>query len=231
MAEKKKTQQRKPASRKQSASRRIRGGREMSLTELFKKQRARRAAEFKPDANVSTFGKTLRLTQLQRLRLAKWGLYVLTVTLFLVVQDVIMSQVSIFGATTDLAVCAILLITVLEGTEIGSVFVLAASTVYFFSGSAPGAYCIGLMTFLGIGATLFRQMYWHRSRGSILLCTAIAVTGYELGLFVIGLMNELTRFSRVGIFVLTVLLSCLALIPMYSLIYKIGLIGGNTWKE
>ena len=231
MAEKKKTQQRKPASKKKAASRPIRGGKEMSLVELFKKHRAKRDTDFKPDAEVSTFGKTLRLTQLQRLRLAKWSLYVLTVILALVIQDVIMSQVSIFGATTDLAVCAILLITVLEGTEVGSIFVLAASLFYFFSGSAPGAYCIGLMTFLGIGATLFRQMYWHRSRGSILLCAAIAVTLYEMGLFVIGLMNELTRFSRVGIFGLTAVLSCLVLIPMYSLVYKIGLIGGNTWKE
>ena len=231
MAEKKKTQQRKPAPKKKASSRSIKGGKEMSLAELFKKHRARRDMEFKPDAQVSTFGKALRLTQLQRLRLAKWSLYVLTVILSLVVQDVIMSQISIFGATTDLAVCAILLITVLEGTEVGSIFVLAASLFYFFSGSAPGAYCIGLMSFLGIGATLFRQMYWHRSRGSILLCAAIAVTLYEMGLFVIGLMNELTLFSRIGIFVLTAVLSCLMLIPMYSLVYKIGLIGGNTWKE
>lgn len=231
MAEKKKTQQRKPAPKKKAPSRPIKGGKEMSLAELFKKRRARRDMEFKPDAQVSTFGKALRLTQLQRLRLAKWSLYVLTVILSLVVQDVIMSQISIFGATTDLAVCAILLITVLEGTEVGSVFVLAASLFYFFSGSAPGAYCIGLMSFLGIGATLFRQMYWHRSRGSILLCAAIAVTLYEMGLFIIGLMNELTLFSRIGIFGLTAVLSCLMLIPMYSLVYKIGLIGGNTWKE
>ena len=33
------------------------------------------------------------------------------------------------------------------------------------------------------------------------------------------------------LFVLTAAFSCLVLIPLYSLIYKIGLIGGNTWKE
>jgi len=231
MAEKKKTQQRKPAPKKKAPSRPIKGGKEMSLTELFKKQRARRAAEFKPDAKVSTLGKTLRMTQLQRLRLTKWVLYVLTVVLSLVVQDVLMSQFSIFGATTDLAVCAILLITVIEGSEVGSIFVLIASVLYYFSGSAPGAYSIALLTFLGIGASLLRQMYLHRSRGSVILCSAVAVTGYELGLFVVGLFNELTRFSRLIPFVLTAALSCLALIPLYSLIYKIGMIGGNTWKE
>ena len=231
MADKKKTQQRKKPASKRRQPRRIKGGTEMSLTDLFKKRRNKDFADFKPDATTATFRKTLRLTKLQQLRLAKWALYVLTVVLCLVVQDVIMSQVSIFGATTDLAVCAILLITVIEGTEVGSIFVLTASTLYFFSGSAPGAYSIGLLSFLGIGMTLLRQMYLHRSRGSILLTAALAVTGYELGLFVVGLMSELTRFSRVLPFVLTAALSCAALVPLYSLVYKIGLIGGNTWKE
>lgn len=216
---------RKPAQRRKPA------GKSMSLTELFRKRREKDLMEFKPDAKVATFGKTLRLTQQQRLRLAKWGLYVLAVVLSLVVQDVIMSQISIFGATTDLAVCAILLITVIEGTEVGSLFVLIASTLYYFSGTAPGAYCIALLTFLGIGATLFRQMYWHRSRGSVILCAGIALTGYEMGLFVVGLFSELTHIGRVGSFLLTALFSCAVLIPLYSLIYKIGMIGGNTWKE
>jgi len=230
MADKKKTQQRRPAPRKKRP-RRIQGGKEMTLTDLFKRRKRRDATDFKPDAPTATLGKTLRLTKLQQLRLGKWGLYVLTVVLSLVIQDVIMSQVSIFGATTDLAVCAILLITVIEGSEVGSIFVLIASVLYYFSGSAPGAYSIALLTFLGIGASLLRQMYLHRSRGSVILCSAVAVTGYELGLFVVGLFNELTRFSRLIPFVLTAVLSCLALIPLYSLIYKIGMIGGNTWKE
>ncbi len=211
--------------------RRDRSGSALSLEKLFKRRKSKDLAEFKPDSNTATWAKTLRLTRLQRLRLAKWGLYLLTIVLSLVLQDVIMSQFSLLGATTDLAVCAILLITVIEGTEVGSLFVLIASTLYYFSGTAPGAYSIGLMTFLGIGATLFRQLYWHRSKGSVILCTAVAVTAYELGLFTVGLMSELTRFSRIGIFALTAVLSCAALIPLYSLIYRIGMIGGNTWKE
>ena len=233
MAEKKNTQRKRTPARTRAPKRprRKRAGKEMSLSDLFKKRKNRDLAEFKPDATTATWGKTLRLTRQQRLRLSKWGLYALTIILCLVVQDVIMSQISIFGATTDLAVCAILLITILEGTEVGSLFVLIASALYYFSGSAPGAYCIGLLTFLGVGATWFRQMYWHRSRGSIILCAAMAVALYEMGLFVVGLLSELTRFGRVGVFALTAALSCAALIPLYSLIYKIGMIGGNTWKE
>ena len=187
--------------------------------------------DFKPDAKVSTWAKTSRLTALQRLRLLKWSLYAAVIILSLVVQDVVMSQLNLLGGTTDLAVAVILLITVIEGTEVGSVFVLIASLFYYFSGSAPGAYCIGLMCILGIAAVMFRQLYWHRSKGSIVLCAAIALMGYELGLFSIGLFEELTLWKHVSAFLLTGIYSCATLLAYYPLIYKIGLIGGNTWKE
>jgi len=202
-----------------------------TLAQLFQQRRRRRDLDFKPDVQKATWIKTTRLTKQQQLRLTRWALYILTVVASVVLQDVIMSQFSIFGATTDLPACAILLITVLEGTEIGSIFVLMASTLYYFSGNAPTAWCIFLMSVFGIGATLFRQMFWHRSKGSIILCTAIALTGYELGLFTVGIMTALTHWGRIPAFTLTAVFSCLALIPLYSLIYKIGLIGGNTWKE
>lgn len=203
----------------------------LTLSQLFKKQKKQDFADFKPDTQTATWVKTLRLTKLQQLQLTKWVLYILTIVLCLVVQDVIMSQFNVLGATTDLAVCAILLITVLEGSEVGSLFVLIASTLYYFSGTAPGAYCIALLTFLGVAATLFRQMYWHRSKGSVILCSAIALTGYEIGLFVVGIFMGLTLPSRALSFLITAALSCAAMIPLYSLIHRIGLIGGNTWKE
>ena len=197
----------------------------------MKKRWNRNRSEFKPDAKTATWIKTVRMTQQQRLRLLKWVLYALVIVLALVIQDVIMSQFRFFGATTDLAVCVILLITIIEGTEVGSLFVLIASTLYYFSGSAPGAYSIGLLSFLGIAAVMFRQLYLHRSRGSITLCTAIAVMGYEVGLFVVGIFSELTLWTRLVHFLLTGAYSSLVLIPLYPLICKIGLIGGNTWKE
>ena len=189
------------------------------------------ASDFKPDVNRATWLKTTRLTQQQRLRLTKWGCYILTLVLALVIQDSIMSQFRLLGATTDLAVSVIFLITVLEGTEVGSVFVLAASLFYYFTGSAPHAVCVGMMTLLGVTATMLRQMYWHRSKGSVLLCAMLALLAYEMGLFVVGLLGELTWYGRMGSFLFAALYSCLAMIPLYPLIHKIGLIGGNTWKE
>ena len=98
--------------------------------------------EFKPDARrVSPF-KSLRFTHLQWLQLLRWVCYAAMCMLCLVVQDSIMSRIAIFGATTDLAVSAMLLIAVLEGSEVGSIFILIASTVFYFSGSAPGPCCV-----------------------------------------------------------------------------------------
>ena len=237
MAEKKRKTSNTPQNTRKNAGQNTRRRRKRApsgtktLAQLFKTRKNRDSLDFKPDVQKATWVKTARLTRLQKLRLTRWALYVLTVVFAVVLQDVIMSQVSLFGATTDLPACAILLITVIEGSEVGSLFVLIASTLYYFSGNAPTAYCIGLMTFFGIGATLFRQMYWHRSKGSIVLCGSIALTLYEVGLFVVGIMSGLTHWGRLPSFLLTAFYSCLILIPLDSLIFKIGLIGGNTWKE
>ena len=211
--------------------RRRRAPKERTLTELFRRNRRSSPNEFKPDPETSTWLKTQRLTRQQRLRLVKWALYTLIVVANLVIQDTILSQLRLFGATTDLAVGAILLITVIEGTDVGSVFVLIASALYWFSGSAPNPLCIALLTVFGIAATMFRQMYWHRSRGALTLCACLALTLYELGLFGVGLFYGLTYLGRFPSFLLTSVYTCLVMIPMYSLVYKTGLIGGNTWKE
>lgn len=190
-----------------------------------------RQPEFKPDAKGAGLMKMLYMTRLQRLTLLKWVLYAAVCVLLLVIQDVIMSRITLFGTTTDLPVCPILLITVMEGSETGSVFVLIASAIYYFSGSAPGPYCVALLTILGIGASLFRQQYWHRNRSSIVLCSGLALVLYEILVFAVGIFFGLTRWSRFGAFLIKGLLSWVVLLPLYSLIYLIGQIGGNTWKE
>ena len=214
-----------------ATKKRRRPNKKKNFLQLLQLRMRKQEPDFKPDAKVATFAKTARLTKQQQLRLGKWLLYSLTVILCLVVQDVLMGQLNFLGATTDLAVSAILLITVIEGTEVGSLFVLIASTLYYFSGSAPGAYSIGLMSFLGIAAVLLRQMYLHRSKGSIVLCAGLALMGYELGLLAVGLFQGLTLANRAHTFVLTGVYGVLTMLPLYPLIYKIGLIGGNTWKE
>lgn len=188
-------------------------------------------SEFKPDPRQNSLSGLFHVTQLQKQRMLKWTLYVLTGILLLTIQDVIMSRVSIFGATTDLPVVYILLITVIEGVDVGGLFVLFASTIYYFSGSAPGPYCIGLLCAVGIIATLLRQAYLRRTKASIVICAGIALTIYEMGLFVVGIGLGLTRWDRVFSFLITAGYSFGVMVLLYPLINRIGLIGGTTWKE
>lgn len=231
MAQRKQTRSsgsRRPApSRQTRQTRRQPAKKQNPFSGLFR----RKEVDFKPDSQGSRFLKVLHMTQVQRDTLFKWGGYSLVIILLLTIQDVIMSRIPLFGGTTDLAVCAILLITVIEGIETGSLFVLIASSLYYFSGSSPGPVIIAMLTILGIGACMFRQMYWHRSRGSIVMCAGLALMLYELGTYIFGVAQGLTRWDRIDNFAVTGLISFLILIPLYPLINKIGLIGGNTWKE
>ena len=188
-------------------------------------------AEFRPDRQRTDWAGKLHITRQQWDKFFKWGGYALLLILLMVVQDVIMSKVTIFGTTTDLLACAILLITVMEGIETGSVFVLIASTLYYFSGSAPGPYTVALLPVLGILTCIFRQRYWHRNLSSIVLCAGVALMTYELAVFGLGLFTGLTHWGRFFVFLNAGLLSWAVMLPLYPLIHAIGQIGGNTWKE
>lgn len=194
-------------------------------------KRRRVKYEFKPDIQRSTWLKRIHLTRLQQKTLLKWSLYGIVCLLLLAIQDVVMSRVSIRGATTDLVVCAIMLIIVLENAYAGSLFALVSATLYVFTGSAPGPYVIAFICFLGVGAAIFRQLYWHRSFSSTLLCAGIALMLYELAIYGTGVFLSLTYWSRIGVFLLTGLFSWIVMLPLYPLIRVIQKIGGETWKE
>ena len=187
--------------------------------------------EFRPDKQSTDWTGKLHVTRQQWDKFFKWGGYTLLLILLLVIQDVIMSKVTVFGTTTDLLACAILLITVMEGIETGSVFVLIASILYYFSGSAPGPYTVALLPVLGILTCIFRQRYWHRNLSSIVLCAGVALMVYELAVFGLGLFTGLTYWGRFFVFLNAGLLSWAVMLPLYPLIHAIGQIGGNTWKE
>lgn len=195
------------------------------------RRRNRTQSEFRPDRKPLSLPKLFFLTQVQRSRIAKWSLYVLTMILTLTVQDVILGRMRLLGATTDLPAMLILLITVIEGVDVGSLFVLITSVLYYCSGTAPSPYCVILLSAIGIFASLTRQVWLHRSKGAIVFSAGVGLMAYELALFVVGLAQGLTHFSRFFVFVLTGAYSWALMLPMYDLINRIGLIGGNTWKE
>lgn len=227
MAQRKKNPNRASGAPQRSSRRRPPAKKGFDLSSLFRKKHV----EFKPDSEDTGILKKLYVTQAQRDTLAKWGAYVGLLLLLLIIQDIIMSRVTIFGGTTDLVAGAILLITIMEGIETGSLFVFISSILYYFSGSAPGPYCVALLTILGIIMCIFRQLYWHRGPGAMVFCASLSLMVYEIATYGFGLFQNLTRWDRIGVFLVTGGLTCLTLIPLYSVINVIGQIGGNTWKE
>ena len=190
-----------------------------------------RKYEFKPDKPRTSWISKLYLTQLQRAALLKWVLYALTLLVLSVLQDVVLCQFRINGATTELVPVAIILITIVEGSQQGSVFALIASALYLFSGTAAGPYCLVFLTALSIFVCIFRQGYLRKGFAAAMLCTGFAMFVYELAVFAMGYFLGLTRLDRIVGFCITAGLSLITVPILYPIILSIGSIGGETWKE
>ena len=187
--------------------------------------------EFRPDPESTGNFDKLLLSQRQRFGLLRWTLFGLLCVLALLVQDVMVYRVDIWGAGTDLVPCIIIMITALQGAEQSCIFALVASVFYCFSGSAPGPYVVPMITIIAIGAVIFRQACLRKGFFSILLSTGLGMLVYELLLFGIGLFLKHTLVQHANAMVLTGLLSLLAVPVAYPIARAIGKIGGETWKE
>ncbi len=190
-----------------------------------------RKREFRPDKPKATVFSKLYPTKKQRLALVKWLLYALVLLVVSVVQDVILSRFRLFGATTDLVPCAIMLICIVEGSENACVFTLLASTAFLLSGSAPGSYCIIFICFLALAAAVFRQSFLRKGFNAAMVCLAAVTVGYEMLVFLTGLFLGNTKASRAGVFLLSGLYSLIAAPALYPIALAIGKIGGEPWKE
>lgn len=187
--------------------------------------------QFRPDKPRAGVLSKLYLTKKQRRSLFKWLLYSLVLLVLSVLQDVILSRVRLFGAATELVPCGIFLICILEGTHTGSVFALAASLAYLFSGTAPGTYAMVFIVVLAVLVCIFRQAYLQKGFSAAMLCTAAAMLAYELAVFAIGLFLGLTAPGRIVGFCITAALSLIAAPILYPIVLSIGSLGGESWKE
>ena len=187
--------------------------------------------DFKPDRPQSGALSKLYLTPLQRRSLLKWLLTAALLLVISLVQDVIMSRARIFDTTTDLLACAILMVCIMKDPEVGCVFALVSSALYFCSGTAPGSYAIALLTGLGVVAGVARQCYLRKGFGSTMLCTAGAILAYELIIFFFAVFLGQTHFSRVLVAVFTGVLTLIAIPIFYPIANAIDKIGGESWRD
>ena len=186
---------------------------------------------FRPDKVGTTVLHKLYISPSQRKTILKWTLYSLVLVLLSVIQDVMLSNVRIIGATTELVPCGIFLICILEGAEGGAVFTLLASWVYLYTGTPAGPYCILFITTFGLLVSVFRQAYLQRGFGSAILCVAVCMIVYELAVFGIGLFLGQTYGYRILAFLVTALGSVLAVPILYPVFLRIQAIGGEIWRE
>lgn len=190
-----------------------------------------RKYEFKPDKTGTGFFSKLYLTKKQRRSILRWALYALVLLVLSVLQDVVLCRLQIFGASTDLVPCGIMLICLLEGSEKGSIFSLVASALYLFSGSAPGYYSMVFITFLAIFTAIGRQAFLQKGFGAAILCVTVAMLVYALMNFAMALFLGLTIPGRIVSALLTPVLNLPVAMLLYPICLSIEALGGETWKE
>lgn len=192
---------------------------------------ARKKITFRPDPTGSGILSKLYITKRQRRSILRWGLYSLVCIAVLVVQDVILSRLRLFGGTIDLAPLAVIAVCVLEDAEKGSVFALLASCFYAYSGSAPGIAVIAVLTAISILTAIFRQNFLQPGFNSSWLSCSVAGLVYQMAMFGLGLFLGQTHPGRWNVFVMNALLGALFLPAVYPALNAIAKIGEDTWKE
>lgn len=191
----------------------------------------KRKHEFKPDRTGTGALKKLYLTRLQRLRLLKWTMMGLALLVLSLLQDAVLSRLSIYGATFDLVACGILLGCMLFQPDTAAVFGLVSSVLYYFSGTSPGVYTIALLTVFGVLLCIFRRSFLRRCFSTVFFCVSVGLVLYRLSLFVILLFLSGTTADRLPVFLICAGLSIVAIPLLYPVLTAISSIGGESWKE
>ena len=191
----------------------------------------RKKADFRPDSQTRDWVQKLYLTPQQQRRYLKWILLSLLCLVLLVLQDVLFSRMSLYGATVDMVPVVLLLICVIHGAEGGAAFLLAGALVYWLAGSAPGVYVILLIPLFGTVAAAFRQAYLRKGFRTTMMCTGSALILYEVLSFLAALLLGVARFDRAYVVLISTVLSLLTLPVVFVLVWGICKIGGDSWKE
>ena len=187
--------------------------------------------EFQPDKPYATWLSKLQLTRQQQKQVLKWTLYALILLILSLAQDVVLCRFRLYGGTSDLVPCGIFIISIMEGTQKGSVFALIASGFYLLSGSAPGPHMLVLITVMAVVTAALRQTYLHPRLPAVILCVALAMAVYELGIFAFCLLLGQVTADRYLAFVVPAVTSLIAVPIVYPFAKLVGKIGGETWKE
>lgn len=187
--------------------------------------------EFQPDRPYATWLSKLQLTKLQQKQVLKWFLYALLLLILSVLQDVVLCRIRLWDGTTDLLPCAIFTISLLEGTQRGCVFSLAASIFYLLSGTSPGTHILVLITLLSVLAAALQQTYLQQGFLATVLSAVAAMAVYESAVFGFCLLVGRVTADRFAGFMVPVVLAFVVIPVIYPIAKAISTIGGESWKE
>ena len=191
----------------------------------------RKKSEFRSDTRRFDLAQRLYMSPQQQRRYLKWILFSLLCLFLLILQDVLFSRISVFGATVDMVPCVLLMICVLQGAAEGCVFLLVGSLVYYFSGSSPGVYAVFLIPLFGTVAAAFRQAYLRKGFRTTTMCAGIALVLYEMLSFLAALLLGVTRLGRFYVTLISTGMTLLTLPVVFLPLWGICKIGGDQWKE
>ena len=191
---------------------------------------AKRKYEFQPDRPRASLLDKVYLTKKQRVSLLRWCLHGIFLLALSLLQDVMLCQMNIFGATTDLVPGAIFTLCVLLGCDRGCVFALVAGALFEFSGMGPGYYAIALIPFVAIGFSMLEQSLLRKNTIADLLTIALAIMVYELVIFGISVAIGETALFRLISAIATGVMTTIACTILYPIFTAIEKIGGTPWN-
>ena len=118
----------------------------------------------------------LRLTRTQWKGFAQWVLYGLALVLTVVLQNVILNRIALFGLHINLVPCLVGCVCVIEGPDRGSVFALLAGLFWASVGGDYGFVSILVLTMGGMGIGLLLSG-WLRVNvlSCVVLCLLLAL--------------------------------------------------------
>ena len=172
----------------------------------------------------------LYLTKAQRGTLLKWVVFSLTFLLLQVIQDVILSRLTIFGGCADVVPALLLLVCMLQEPASGLLFVLICSLVRALSGVVMGSVSLALLVFLGLLLCALRKNHLWGEFRSVVLCCWLGLICHSGVLFLLGIFLTRTTWDRYMTSLGGLLGSMIAVLIFYPLVRAIGKIGGSSWK-
>ena len=166
--------------------------------------------------------KYLHLTKLQWRGVLRWSLYALWFLILLLVQDIVLSQRTLFGAKLIIIPLPLVCVCVREGPEKGGLFALLTALFWCLSGADYGYVSVAVLPIGAIlSAILLQAVLKPGILTTALCCLAVSLVN-ELVIFAFKLI-----FSRLALSLLWrvllpgPLLSLLGLVIVYPVVRAI----------